>query len=78
LIKEQHKEDIEAKFTKEELNYILQSFKKAKSLGSYGWTTKFYLWFYEFLKEKLLIVIEDSKAQGKYLGALNVIFIAQF
>jgi hypothetical protein len=71
LIDEQHNEELEAAITKEEL-VVVNSFKKAKRPDLDGWNVKFYLSFYDLLKEELLRVIKEPRV----FGALNDTFIA--
>jgi hypothetical protein len=67
---------MDSQVTKNELKFVLGSFKKAKSPSLNGWTVEFYIGFYEFLEEELLRVIEESRRVGKVLGAKNATFIA--
>ena len=43
-----------------ELNKIISSFKKGKSLGSDGFTLEFFLGFYDMLKDDIMKVVRES------------------
>ena len=55
---------------------IIDSFQKDKSLGLDGSPSKFYVGFFELLEKDLLLVVEESRKVGKFLGALNTTFLA--
>eukprot|EP01018_Ginkgo_biloba_P022601 Gb_35090 [translate_table: standard] len=61
--------------SKDELQIVLTSFKKDKSLGPDGWTIEFYSGFYDLLEEDLLRVIEEVKNSGKVSRSLNATFL---
>lgn len=67
---------LEVAITSEEFFSILTSFKKGKSTDLDGILMKFYLGFYEMLKEDLVKVFHESKRLGKVIEELNSIFIA--
>jgi hypothetical protein len=56
---------------KEELKFVLSSFKKAKSLGLDALTIEFYLGFYDLLENILLSIVEELRQLEKVLGAIN-------
>jgi hypothetical protein len=76
LIDEQQNVEIGVEVLKEEVIYILSSFKKAKSLGLDDWIVEFYLQFCDTLEGDLIGVTKDPIASRKITGALNATFIA--
>ena len=61
--------------TLEELQGVLGQFKKEKSLGSDGWTSEFFIFFFDLLGEDLLAMVEESSIKGAILGGLNSTFL---
>lgn len=74
MIEDQENDNLVAEVTKEEFKFVLLSCKTAKSLGPDRWIVEFHLGFYDFLVEELLKLIEEFRALGKVLGALNSTF----
>lgn len=58
-----------------ELKNILQHFKKERSLGLDGWTTEFFIYYFELVGEDLLHMVEDSRLKGKIAGGINSTFL---
>jgi hypothetical protein len=58
-----------------ELKDILHHFKKERSPGPDGWTTEFFIYFFELVGEDLLQMVEDSRLKGKIAGGLNSTFL---
>ena len=53
----------------------MDGFEEAKSLSPNGWTMEFFLEFFDMLGEELLVVVEESRLQGKVCLGLNENFI---
>jgi hypothetical protein len=75
-IDDQMNKDLDEEVTKEELKAVLNSFKKVKSPGPDGWTVKIFWGFYDFIEEKLLRIVEESRVSSKILDTLNSTFTA--
>ena len=60
----------------EELNEVLHSFQKDKSLRPNGWSLEFFLGLYEIIGSDLLKVVEESRESRKILSSFNSTFIA--
>jgi hypothetical protein len=58
-----------------EIKSILQKFKKERSPGPDGWTSEFFLHFFDLVGEDLLQMVEDSRIKGKVMGSLNSTFL---
>jgi len=54
---------------------VISTFKKDKSHGMDGWSTKFFDEFFDILRDDLLRVVEESKFLGKFLGNIYSTFI---
>jgi hypothetical protein len=61
--------------TLEELQGVLGQFKKEKSPGPDGWTSEFFIFFFDLLGEDLLAMVEESRIQGSIMGGLNSTFL---
>jgi hypothetical protein len=61
--------------TLEELKSILFHFKKEKSSGPDGWTTEFFIYFFDLVGEDLLAMVEESRRLGSIVGGLNSTFL---
>lgn len=61
--------------TLDEIKDILLHFKKERSPGPDGWTTEFFIHFFELAGEDLLKMVEDSRLKGKIAGGLNSTFL---
>jgi hypothetical protein len=59
----------------EELKLVLSHCKKERSLGPDGWTTEFFLHFFELVGEDLLAMVEESRSLGSIVGGLNSTFL---
>jgi len=62
--------------TKEELLYVMSSFKKDRSLGLDGWTIELFLDFFDLLGEDLLQVVEEFRSSRNVHVNINTTFIA--
>jgi hypothetical protein len=58
-----------------EIKSTLQKFKKERSPGPDGWTSEFFLHFFDLVGEDLLQMVEDSRIKGKVIGSLNSTFL---
>ena len=74
MIEDQENDNIVAEVTKEEFKFVLLSCKTEKCFRPDRWIVEFHLGFYDFLVEELLKLIEEFRALGKVLGALNSTF----
>lgn len=52
----------------DELNTIIYSITKDKRFGLDGWYVKFYLSFFDLIREELLNVMEEVRISGKFYG----------
>jgi hypothetical protein len=59
----------------EELKIVLFDFKKERSLGPDGWTTKFFMHFFYLVGEDLLAKVEELRTLGSIVGGLNSTFL---
>jgi len=59
----------------EELKSMLFHFKREKSPGLNGWTTKFFIFFFDLVGEDLLTMVEESRRLGSIVGGLNSTFL---
>jgi hypothetical protein len=62
--------------TLSEIKDILLHFKKERSPGPDGWTTEFFIFFFDLVGEDLLQMVEDSRLKGHISGSLNSTFLA--
>jgi hypothetical protein len=76
FVSDEDKRLLEQAATKEELLGILKDFAKDKSPGPDGWTSEFFLSFFELVGQDLLDCVEDSRVKGKVLNSINSTFIA--
>ena len=67
--------ELTKEITEEEVNLILHSFQKGKSLGLDGFTLEFFLGFYDLLKKDILEVVKESQNSRKVLGMMNSAFL---
>jgi hypothetical protein len=75
FVLEEDNERLMEKVSKGDLEEILYSFKKDKSLGLNGWLVEFFIGFQEII-EDLKRVVEDSRVNGRMLATFNATFIA--
>jgi hypothetical protein len=61
--------------TLSELKDILIHFKKERSPGPDGWTSEFFIYFFDLVGMDLLQMVEDSRLKGKISGSLNATFL---
>jgi hypothetical protein len=62
--------------TLEEIKYVLEKIKKERSPGPDGWTTEFFIFFFDLVGDDILEMVEDSSRKGKLCGGLNSTFLA--
>lgn len=60
----------------EELQEVLSSFKKDKSLGPDGWSIEFFQSSSDILGRDLLRVVSEARLNGRILAPFNATFIA--
>jgi hypothetical protein len=58
-----------------EIKDILIHFNKERSPGPDGWTSEFFIFFFDLVGEDLLQMVEDSRTRGKISGSLNATFL---
>jgi hypothetical protein len=58
-----------------EIKDILLLFKKERSPGPDGWTSEFFIFFFDLVGEDLLQLVEDSRLKGKISRSLNATFL---
>jgi hypothetical protein len=61
--------------TLEELLEVLSHFKKEKSPGPDGWTSEFFIFFFDLIGEDLLAMVEETRRLGSVMGGLNATFL---
>jgi len=61
--------------TLSEIKDILIHFKRERSPGPDGWTTEFFIFFFDLVGEDLLQMVEDSRLKGHISGSLNSTFL---
>jgi hypothetical protein len=76
LVGEEENERMYREVSREELLYVLNSFKKDRSPGPDGWTVEFYIEFFDLLGEDLLRVVEEVRTSGRVPVSFNSTFIA--
>jgi hypothetical protein len=59
-----------------ELKFILTLFKKERSPGPDGWTSEFFIHFFDLVGDDLLQMVEHSRINGKVIGSINSTFLA--
>jgi hypothetical protein len=60
----------------DELKKVITKFKIDKSLGPDGWTTEFFIHFFDLVGGDLLDMVEEARLNGNISGGLNSTFIA--
>jgi hypothetical protein len=68
-------EDLFKPVTLAEIKDILSHFKTERSPGPDGWTSEFFCFFFDFLGEELLQMVEDTRITGKIAGGINSTFL---
>jgi hypothetical protein len=58
-----------------EIKDILSLFKKERSPGPDGWTSEFFIFFFDLVGVDLLQLVEDSRLKGKISRSLNATFL---
>jgi hypothetical protein len=61
MVSEDEAETLFKPVTLEEIKSALENFKKERSPGPDGWTTEFFIFFFDLVGEDLLEMVEDSK-----------------
>jgi hypothetical protein len=61
--------------TLSEIKDILIHFKRERSPGPDGWTTEFFIFFFDLVGEDLLQMVEDSRLKGHISSSLNSTFL---
>jgi hypothetical protein len=67
--------DLYSPVTLSEIKDILIHFKRERSPGPDGWTTEFFIYFFDLVGEDLLQMVEDSRLKGQISGSLNSTFL---
>jgi hypothetical protein len=55
---------------------VLENCKKERSLVPDGWTSKFFLFFFDLVGNDLLEMVEESRLKGHLSGGINATFLA--
>jgi hypothetical protein len=76
MVTEEEAVDLYKPVTLLELKGILDHFKKERSPGPDGWTSEFFIFFFDLVGDDLLQMVEDSRINGKVFGSLNSTFLA--
>jgi len=63
------------KVSKEYLKVVVEALQKDKSLVFNDWSIDFYIYFYEYIKEDLLKLVERTRIPIKILGSIESTFI---
>jgi hypothetical protein len=71
MLDEEESSSLFAPVTLEELLDVLGHFKKEKIPGPDGWTSKFFIFFFDLLGEDLLAMVEETRRLGFVVGGLN-------
>ena len=61
--------------TLQEVESILRGLKKDKSPGPDGWPVEFFLAFFDFIGEDLVLAAEHARTEGCFLGSINSTFL---
>jgi len=64
-----------ASVTLSELKDVLLHFKKEKSPGPDGWTSEFFIYFFDLVGEDLLAMVEETRRLGALAGGMNTNFL---
>ena len=75
FIDEEGNECLMSLVSKDEVEAILKSIQKEKSLGLDGWTVEFFLHFFDSLGNDLTAVVEESRISGLVYQPLNATFL---
>jgi hypothetical protein len=67
--------DLYKPVTLTEIKDILSQFKKERSPGPDGWTSEFFIHYFDLVGVDLLQLVEDSRLKGKISGSLNATFM---
>jgi hypothetical protein len=76
MVNEEEAELLYQPVSLEELKLVLEKFKKERSLGPDGWTSEFFLFFFDLVGSDLLEMVEDSRKKGHLSGGINATFLA--
>jgi hypothetical protein len=75
IISAEEDADLYKPVTLTEIKDILLHFKKERIPGPDGWTSEFFIHFFDLVGEDLLQMVEDSRIRGKIHGSLNSTFL---
>jgi hypothetical protein len=67
--------DLYKPVTLTEIKDILSQFKKERSPGPDGWTSEFFIYYFDLVGVDLLQLVEDSRLKGKISRSLNATFL---
>jgi hypothetical protein len=76
MVTEEEADDLYRPVTLLELKDILNHFKKERSPGPDGWTSEFFIHFFDLVGEDILQMVEHSRLNGKVIGSINSTFLA--
>jgi hypothetical protein len=76
FVEEEDNRDLMVEVLEEELQEVLSSFKKDKSLGPDGWSIEFFQSSSDILGRDLLRVVNEARLNGRILAPFNATFIA--
>lgn len=62
-------------FSKGEVEGVLHSMQKEKSLGAYGWTMELFQHFFDLIGDDLVGLVEESRNMGFVHNSLNSTFL---
>jgi hypothetical protein len=75
MVTEEEAVDLYKPVTLLELKGILDHFKKERSPGPDGWTSEFFIYFFDLVGEDLLQMVEDSRINGKVIRSIKSTFL---
>lgn len=75
MVNEEEVESLFKPVTLEEIKSVFENFKKERSMGSDGWTSKFFIFFFDLVGSDLLEM--DSRRKGHLSGGINSTFQEQ-
>eukprot|EP00253_Pinus_taeda_P018177 PITA_18177 len=75
-VEEEEAKSLMNEVTKEEVECVIKSMAKDKSLGSDGWTIELFQHFFDQIGTELTEVVEESRKRGEVYSPFNATFIA--
>eukprot|EP00253_Pinus_taeda_P004149 PITA_04149 len=75
-VEEEEVEDHHGPVSKEEVESVIKSMAKEKSLGPDGWTIELFLHFFDLIGAEITEVVEESRMKGEVYNPFNATFIA--